>query len=638
MRYDVKKFLFIGVTEDKERFFQRAQEAGIVHFIEGSEKATREVPTPIGNITAAIKVLRSLPTMEQESLDDFALADDLVHKILTYKQALEKLAEEERILRLEMARVAVFGDFSNEDIAFIEKEGDCKVQFFFSKHGILDKEPLQDAIYVGTEHGLDYFVAISEKPKQFEKLVEMRIERPFGELKHRLNTVQAELHATEQSLKTYAKYNEFLHHALIAKLNNHDLKAAQSHVQPRVDDQLFVTEGWVPVNKLDELQPLVHELNIHTEETAIEPTDSVPTYLENHGASRIGEDLVHIYDTPSAGDKDPSLWVLVFFSFFFAFIVGDGGYGLVFLLVALYVRFKSTHLKSAKKRVLKLFTILCGACIAWGVLTNSFFGINFSHDSPMRKISLLNWLVEKKAAYHIERHDSVYDYWVNKYPQIKDVQDSHTFVSQAVQVTPQGTSYDLISKFSDNIMLETALLIGTIHILLSMFRYLNRNWVNMGWILFIIGCYLYIPYYLQATSMIDFLFDIDRDRLARDGLYLIVAGISIATVISLFKNRLLGLLEPMTAIQIFSDVMSYLRLYALGLAGAIVTATINETAGSIGLVLGGMLLIVGYAINMLLAIMGGVIHGLRLNFLEWYHYSFEGGGKMFKPLRKIPIE
>ena len=83
--------------------------------------------------------------------------------------------------------------------------------------------------------------------------------------------------------------------------------------------RLFAIEGWVPVNKVDRLKEIIGQLNIYEEEIAIEPTDVIPTYLENHGAARLGEDLVHVYDTPSHTDKDPSMWVLVLLRPFLCF-------------------------------------------------------------------------------------------------------------------------------------------------------------------------------------------------------------------------------------------------------------------------------------------------------------------------------
>jgi len=638
MRYDVKKFLFIGLEDDRKAFFKKAQEAGIINFIEEKSKL-RDVPNEISQLTQAIKILRGLPTMEQEELTEFALVGGLTHKILSYKGTLDKLHEEERVTKLEISRVEVFGDFNKQEIAAIEHEGHRKVQFFFAKHGTAAEKPLPDeVIYVGTSHELDYFVAINKEPTTYPKLVEMHIERPIGELQKRLRNIQKEIHETDHRLKTYAKYNTFLHHALVYYLNTFNLQVAETSAKPALGDSLFAINGWVPVNKVHELDNLVKEHNVHLDEVAIEPTDTVPTYLENKGIPRIGEDVIQIYDTPSITDRDPSLWVLISFALFFAFIVGDGGYGLIFLATALYLKYKFSDAKGAGKRFINLFTILAVACLAWGVLTNSFFGINFNVDSPIRKVSLLNWLVERKTAYHMERKDDVYEYWVKKDPKLANVTDPREFMKQASSEKEGAVSYDLINKFSDNIMLELALVIGMTHIILSMLRYINRNQTNIGWILVIFGCYLYFPHYLKATSIFDFLLDIDREKAAEQGLYLVYAGVAIAMVIGIIKHKLLGILEVMTAIQVFADILSYLRLYALALAGAMVTSTLNDSIRSMPFVVAVLLVIVAHVVNITLAIMGGTIHGLRLNFLEWYHYSFEGGGKMFKPLRKVPIK
>lgn len=639
MRIDVKKFLFIGLEDDRLAFFKKAQEAGIIHFIESTAKQARDIPQEVTDITAAIKILRRQPVMEQEEIEEYALADGLTHKILHLKHTLDKLEEEQRVVRLEIGRVGIFGNFSMDDIAFIEKEGQSKVQFFFGKQGKTEEFPVPDeVVYIGTDHGMDYFVSINPQPMQYEKLVEMKIDHPVGLLRRRYQEIGGEIHATEQRLKAYQKYNTFLHHALVYALNTYHLDATEKEARPQIDNKLFSIEGWVPINKLDVMHALVEEMHVHVEEVAIEPTDIIPTYLENEGMHRIGEDVIRVYDTPSITDKDPSLWVLISFAFFFAFIVGDAGYGAIFLAFALYLHFKYTNLQGVKLRVLKLFTILGISVLAWGLLTNSIFGISLSPESPIRKVSLLNWLVEKKAAYHFERHDDVYDYWVKKYPNLKSAQTPTEFLRGAVTETDGKKSYDMVNKFSDNIMFELALLIGCVHVILSLTRNLGRNLIGLGWILLIVGGYMYFPSYLQATSITHFVFNLGRDQLARDGIYLMIVGIGLAVAISVFIHKLTGVLEVMTVIQVFADIMSYLRLYALGLAGAIMMGIINDGAAALPFIFGFILIVLGHLTNMTLAIMGGIIHGLRLNFLEWYHYSFEGGGKQFKPLYKMRVE
>ena len=85
-------------------------------------------------------------------------------------------------------------------------------------------------------------------------------------------------------------------------------------------------------------------------------------------------------------------------------------------------------------------------------------------------------------------------------------------------------------------------------------------------------------------------------------------------------------------ISVFADVLSYLRLYALGLSTAIMAETFNGLGQEVGLFLGALVIMAGHAITILMGLMTGTIHGLRPNFIEWYHYSFLGGGRLFRPL------
>ena len=86
-----------------------------------------------------------------------------------------------------------------------------------------------------------------------------------------------------------------------------------------------------------------------------------------------------------------------------------------------------------------------------------------------------------------------------------------------------------MNAFTDNIMLELALLIGVVHICLSLMRSVGRNWAAAGWILAIIGAYLYIPHYLNVTSMTQFVFGINRDAAAATGGYLFVLGVPLGS-------------------------------------------------------------------------------------------------------------
>lgn len=641
MRYDVKKFLFIGVEEDRDVFFKRAQDAGIIHFIESKTATVKAAPKEVLDLIKAIKVLRGLPVVEQEDSEEFDLAIGFAQKILGIKEKLISLAEEERVTKLEMARVEIFGAFSNEDIAYIENTTGRKVQFYCAKQGFGKGEVLPDElVYVDSSHGLDYFIAFNKQPIQYPKMIEMEIPRSWGDLKKRYHAIEKEVHVLESRLKGYSKYNKFLHNALVYQLNKYHLEEAKTFVSfPLENTGLFAVEGWVPEHKMQAMQKLVADMKVQADQIDINPNEVIPTYLENTGAAKIGEDLVHIYDTPAAHDKDPSLWVLIFFSLFFAMIIDDGGYGAILMLIALYFGYKNPNLKGVKKRFLTLVMILGTSCLIWGILTMSFFGIEVAPDSPLQKVSIMSWLVEKKAQYHIAHDDAVYQGWVKKYPDLQGVKNPTQFLMLASHKDEHGgVKYEAYETFSDNILMELALLVGITHIILSMLRNIREHWSYIGWIILIIGGYLYAPIFLNASSMANYVLGISREAAAKNGLYMIIGGFTIGVVCSAIKHKIIGVLESTVVIQIFGDILSYMRLYALGLAAAMLAVTVGELAASVPVFFGVIILIVGHTINLALGIMGGVIHGLRLNFLEWYHYSFSGGGRMFNPLRKQEID
>ncbi len=633
MRVDLKKFIFIGPLKVKETFFKEAQKVGVIDFAE-KRKSGFSHSEELEAIVSAIKVLRKQPPVEQLEDVNPSKAKRFVHKLNALWEKLE--ADRQRLIDLQnnWHEVHSFGYFPPEKIEAIERDGKMHVQFFSGRIGISKEQlPQEGFIQISTGEELAHYISIAKERRVLPKMVEVQIDKPLSELEAEIEEVKDHIHEREEELKAYLPYNDAFHELLLEQSNLDSLAEANLRVESGLDGQLFMATGWVPVDDIDEIKPLCKKSKVFFDEVLIGKGERIPTCLKNSGFHRVGEDLVHIYDTPSPEDKDPSLWVVGFFALFFAIIINDAGYGTIFLLMSLYFWFKFPNLKGLKRRFLTLVTTLSIGCIVWGVLSNSYFGIDLSLDNPLRKVSVVNWLVEQKAAYHLNLKDDVYSDWVEKYPQVEQATSGKEFLAEAVEVKNGKESYIVVNKFSGYILLELALLIGVLHVCVGMARYLRSNWAMGGWILFIIGAYLYVPVHLNYTSIVQFGFGMSRDFAQLLGIELMIVGLSIALILSVVQHRLLGLLEIATVIQILGDILSYLRLYALGLAGGIMAATINEMADALPLVVSVILIAFAHIFNMGLAIMGGVIHGLRLNFLEWYHYCFEGGGKQFQPLR-----
>ncbi len=637
MILNMKKYLFIGAKGDLAEFFLRAQEEGCIEFLTRKGKQAQELPPSIAKLKEAIKILSKLPPKEAyKKGGDLEYADEVASQVLDLTHEMEKLSEEKRFIEAEIIRVAPFGNFSFDDIAYIEKVAKKKVQFYCVKtskaHEVEDANSL---IYVGTDYDLDYFIGIHDTPKSFPKMIEVHFDKTVGELKNHLAFVGETLHQVEAELKGFASHLEFLREAKLEQLDDHVLEIMYSQVEEPIEGSLFSIEGWVPEDKVEKLPTLLEGSAIHYELIVKEKKDKIPTYMKNEQFNKVGEDLVKVYDVPDSTDKDPSGWVIWAFTLFFSIIVADGGYGLLFLLLAFFLKKKFPNLKGAAKRFVKLLFLLATGCIVWGVLTTSFFGIVINPANPINKISILNLAAEKKAEFHKEANDKTHQEWEKKFPQIASAQTGKEMLSVAYVEKNGIRKYEMLDAYTDNILLELSLLIGVIHISISLLRYVKRSWANAGWVAFAVGGYLYFPLSLKASTMLEFLGGIPMSTLGMIGLQILYFGLGSTVVLALIQKRLKGVGEIAQVITVFVDILSYLRLYALALASTIMARTFNEMGLKFGLVLGAVVIFIGHCMNIVLATMGGVIHGLRLNFIEWYHFCFVGEGRLFNPLRKL---
>ncbi|MCH9613465.1 MAG: hypothetical protein SP1CHLAM54_04680 [Chlamydiia bacterium] len=631
MIYDLKKTLFIGAKDDQGTFFKKAQDKGFIQFIPQSKKLATDYPKHVLDAIRAIKILHKQPVTEQNTtVRDFD-ASELVKRTIEVSDDLSRLYDEQTLLTAEIRKVEPFGEFDFEELRELEQTSQHVCQFFTVKHGKL-KQPHEDLIFLTTKADMDYYMSFATIRLSIPGLIELHLSRSLSDLRADLVATKAQIASREFELKELAHYEEFLREEYKAILDTYHLKFAKNEVADHFEGGLFSVEGWVPVNKENELDELMAEFAIHHEEISLDPHDRKPTCMENKKSDKIGEDLVHIYDTPSVTDKDPSRWVLWAFALFFAIIVADAGYGFIYLLGALFLKWKVKKPTPGMKRFFNLFTLLACFCIGWGVLTASFFGMELPPTNPLKKVSITHYLAIAKSEYHLKKKDDVYQDWLKKYPSMANATNGEQVL---IDGRNKDGKYEILDEYYDNILIELAIVIGIIHIILSQLRFVRREYSGLGWCIFMIGCYLYFPSVVQCTTMVNFLGIMGKHLATIVGLQMLIIGASMAVLAAIIQHGFKGIEEVMKSIQIFADVLSYLRLYALGLASMILADTFNHMDEVVGYAAGIVVLIAGHCVNIVLGIMGGTIHGLRLNFLEWYHYSFEGGGKRFEPLKLL---
>ena len=626
MIIQVRKYLFVGAKKELNSFYARAQEAGLIEFIPPKKRRV-EYPEKLFHLIKAIKILKKEP--EQLSEKATENPDEIAQEVLLLTETIDNGHERIRALKSEIERIKPFGNFSLEEIRDLEISTGKTFHYYCMKSSKVASATLPESLIpIATAFDMDYFVSLEEESIRHPNLIEMTIRESLSENKNLLAATHKEIALAQEKRKNLTAFLPTLKNHLTAILDHFHLEKAKSESTEELQGEIFSAEGYIPETKIQAITALIENLPVHMEEIAIEKGERVPTYMENEGVNRVGEDLVQIYDTPSITDKDPSGWVYWAFVLFFAMIVSDGGYGSLYLLLGLFLKWKLPKVKSTGRRFINLIIALGTGCVIWGFLTASFFGINLSPENPLRKYSLTEYLTEKKADYHLAQKDDVYAEWSATLPADATPTTGKEFLYAS------GKSEVMIETFTLNLLMEFALLVGVLHIILSLCRSVRSHYANLGWIAFMIGGYLFLPSMLKATTLINILNILSKPLATAIGLQMIYIGLGFALVVALVQKGLRGIGEVANLIQFFSDVLSYLRLYALGLAGMLMASTFNDLGASTGPIFGPFIIIAGHSVNIVLGIMGGVIHGLRLNFLEWYHWSFEGGGKLFKPLSR----
>lgn len=349
------------------------------------------------------------------------------------------------------------------------------------------------------------------------------------------------------------------------------------------ETQFAYLQGFCPIDKVEEVKSAAgaNDWGIIIEE----PDDprQVPTLLRNKKPIRIVQPLFNFIGTyPGYHETDISFVFLIFFSLFYAMIVGDGAYGFIFLGLTVWARLK---FKKAPSEPFTLFFVLSIATIIWGAITGTWFGSQAISQWPF-----LNALII----------DQVYSF--------------------------AGT--DAAQVF----MMNLTFAIGIIHLTVARLLAAYKKFpapaavADIGWI-FILWCVYFIAKQLVlGQSMPGF------------AVYLLYAGAALVGLFANFqKNILKGFLIsignlPLSIISSFSDIVSYIRLFAVGIATVTVASSFNDMANGIA---APIILVFGHGLNIILAMMSVLVHGLRLNMLEFSgQLGQEWSGIEYKPFKE----
>lgn len=586
----MKKILLAGKASDKDKIIDNLKKAEVVHVDPVSPDS---VQVPSGLFEEIDRCSRAITIAQQVQLKDEGIMaapgtpKRVVDEILQINRDIPKIEEKILALKKEQSELSQWGDPGIETIKELEKDG---LYFkFLQGPAQLDGESLNE-IDVKAELVKRVFrdavktllIAVSRHEIEYgADYLELPPPRASVEqIGDEISQLKQEVNEKARLLESHAKRLDDLESYYTRLLNNKKLSEVQTGLF--VDAELFVLTGWCPANKIQELKSEFEEQKMAVAIEPYEPEeeDMPPTHLEN---SVIGRAIEPLYDfmgmVPSYSEPDTSVIFLLMLSMFSGFLLADGGYGLLmFLPVVVFYSFLKN--KGIDKSVLNLFVALTGGIALYGVLTNTYFGE----------------LVTPISFYQFE--------------------PERFFI--------QGICF----------------FIGASHLTLAHILKMNRQPFTLkylsevGWILFIWAMYIII------CQMI-----LGRDFVLPFSMFfpLLYAGLAL---IMIFTNPSWNIPYSLAcgfgailinASAYFSDVLSYIRLWAVGLAGGEVARAFNEIAAMIPFfALRIPVYFLGHGINIILGLIAILAHGVRLNLLEFSnHLDLEWAGRKYDPFREI---
>lgn len=581
----LRKATFAGLAEDKERLLDELQRLGCLHVVPlGTGVQGKADLAPSAGAREALAFLKNYPRRRRQVRDPASFdAARVERQVLELRGRLQDLEQERDFLIRRIQAFQPWGDFvfpPPEELAGL------KLWFYPVPHKEMPEVEASGGIFeiVARDGRFAYVVVVAKEEPRAMPVPRVHLgAKSRKELEERLDVVELAIEDGEARRAYLTRWYELFRQSL-ARLEDR-AERARVGAETYDRDSLFALQGWAPVESVAALTEYAdrHGLYFSAEDPA--PEDSPPSFLRNPPWLSGGEDLVNFYMTPGYRTWDPSIIVFLSFALFFGMILADAGYAaLLGVILALYWKRMGKTEGGRRYRSLGAALLVCG--LVWGTLIGSWFGWEPPEESLLGKLHLLNMA-------------------------------------------------------DANAMMAISIVIGCAHVILANLMEARRRerWVEGlapgGWALVVAGGLA-----LGGGAALDV------PVLATGGTVAMVLGLLLVLLFSEPHGpplkRLLGGLHGLTEIsRAFGDVLSYLRLFALGMAGASLAVEFNHMAAGmmqavpgVGLLFAALLLILGHALNIVLGIAAAVIHGLRLNVIEFFNWGLKEEGTPFKPFRR----
>jgi V/A-type H+-transporting ATPase subunit I len=577
----MKKVLLAGRLADREQVLLALREAGVLH-VEPVHPELVNVPPDllnriarVGKAYEALEKLTPPPGTAPAAGTPVQLSDEVHLRI----DQFAKVEAEKTFIEREMVRVAPWGRIDRADLQALRDAG-LLVEFVICPDG--EEETIEAEIrhLVTKKEGLSHIVAVCRKPLSLGPRA-TRIPEPLRdvfELESDLAALVEEEGRIKTSLHQLALRRDEIrtYHAELEELR----RFSEVELSLMKTGPVFVLQGWVPEAEAQNLRESFEQSPLRVGIQFVDPTEEEmpPTKLQNPWWCRPIECLYKVLGiTPGYREVDISPLFLPFLAIFTAMLFADAGYGLVGL-VALVLAYKPlTGGKGVPKELLDLFIVLFSGVVVYGIMTNTYFGTTFLKLTPFNAMSVTGEALLKKLCFLLGAfHISTAHLW---------------------KIRRKSFALDSLSE--------------------------------VGWILFAWAMYGLICVLVLGDP--------------QPGWMLPLFGVSVALILFFTSpswNIFLAVAKGLGAIALsaagfLSDIISYIRLWAVGLASGILAASFNELATPLPLLLAAAVLVGAHLLNIGLCLVAVFAHGVRLNLLEFSnHMGMEWSGREYQPFRK----
>ena len=601
----MSKYAFMVYHREYDAFLTTLRELGVVHVKETNSvldnaelqallAERKQVSTAIRyckNLNSQTKEVTVAPARGLTKAEGLKLVGKLEE--MQEKQAMLQAAKVS--LEKDIAYMDIWGEFSYANIRRLKKAG-FDVTFFSCPTSKYEPKWGEEynAFLVNNFQSVTYFVTVTKTgtPIDIDAERPKMPDRGLAKLHLAMEQLLDNIKVLNNQLKEYAaeQYNTLVE---LEKNIQNEFNLSNTLVQTdrEAGDKLMLLEGFVPTEEAPAMEVALEKEGYYFQELDIQDGDRVPIKLKNNKFNRLYEPITKMFSLPNYTEFDPTPLFAPFFMLFFGLCFGDGGYGLLVLLACSFFKRK---VNPDFNPYLTLFQYLGLAAIIVGTCTGSFFGIALADVPALSKVK---------------------DYFVS----------------------------------SDNLM-TFSIVIGLVQIIfgktVAAFKMKAQKGVKysiapFAWVFVITALALAfgLPMLnLQLPETVKTVF------IGIAVIGLVVAYLYNSPGKNIFLNFGTGLWNTYNmASGLLGDTLSYIRLFAIGLTGAILGGVFNQLAvdmtEGMNIVLRAvcmlLILLVGHAINIGLCTISSLVHPLRLIFVEYYkNAEFEGGGKEYRPFKK----